>query len=326
MATNDLPSNDASSVAIGDGRDERTDRGSQAFAAAQVIRPAVAISPPDIVRRRAMIWNGMAAESVQCTSRRKVEYRFRAPMHLLVAYEEGERSDGETFVEGLPRSTLRSFARRLTFVPAGHDYREWHEPRTPTRLMLFYFDPAKLPAHSDLRIAAMSFAPRLLFEDAMLWHTAAKLKRLVESSASGDRLYFEALGVVLVHELVRLNRGTPGVPRASARGGLAGWQQRIVAAYIEDHLAERIPLDALAQLARLSRSHFCRAFKRSFGMPPHRYQTDRRMEHAKLLLAKPAVSVTDIGLTMGFSDTSSFSAAFRKATGLTPTGYQRNLG
>jgi AraC family transcriptional regulator len=60
-------------------------------------------------------------------------------------------------------------------------------------------------------------------------------------------------------------------------------------------------------------------------MPPHRYQTDRRMEHAKLLLAKPA-SITDIGLTMGFSETSSFSAAFRKATGFTPTGYQRNLG
>jgi AraC family transcriptional regulator len=51
------------------------------------------------------------------------------------------------------------------------------------------------------------------------------------------------------------------------------------------------------------------------------------MEHAKLLLlAKPAFSVTDIGLTMGFSETSSFSAAFRKVTGFTPTGYQRNLG
>jgi len=36
--------------------------------------------------------------------------------------------------------------------------------------------------------------------------------------------------------------------------------------------------------------------------------------------------VTDIGLTVGFSETSSFSAAFRKATGLTPTGYRRSLG
>ena len=56
------------------------------------------------------------------------------------------------------------------------------------------------------------------------------------------------------------------------------------------------------------------------------YQTDRRVECAKLLLARPAVSVTDVGLTMGFCDTSSFSAAFRKATGFSPTGYQRTLG
>jgi AraC family transcriptional regulator len=43
------------------------------------------------------------------------------------------------------------------------------------------------------------------------------------------------------------------------------------------------------------------------------------------LLAAPARSVTDIGFTLGFGNTSSFSAAFRKATGLTPTAYHRTL-
>jgi AraC family transcriptional regulator len=143
--------------------------------------------------------------------------------------------------------------------------------------------------------------------------------------ASGDQLYFQALGLVLVHELARLNCGTPSI-QPQARGGLATWQQRIVTSYIEEHLAERIDLGTLAQLVRLSRFHFCRAFKKSFGMPPRRYQINRRLEHAKLLLAEPAVSVTDIGLKMGFSDTSAFSAAYRKATGISPTGYQRNLG
>jgi AraC family transcriptional regulator len=62
-----------------------------------------------------------------------------------------------------------------------------------------------------------------------------------------------------------------------------------------------------------------------FGLPPHRYHTSRRIERAKALLAKPVFSVTDIGLTLGFSETSSFTAAFRKATGLTPTAYHRSL-
>ena len=60
-------------------------------------------------------------------------------------------------------------------------------------------------------------------------------------------------------------------------------------------------------------------------MPPHRYHTGQRIERAKTLLAKADPSVTDIGVTVGFSETSSFSAAFRKATGLTPTAYHRSL-
>ena len=108
-------------------------------------------------------------------------------------------------------------------------------------------------------------------------------------------------------------------------GGLAGWQQRIVTSYIEEHLAEQIPLATLARLVRLSPYYFCRAFKQSLGMPPHRYHNSRRIEQAKTLLAKPELSVTEIGLTVGFSETSSFTAAFRKATGQTPTAYHRSL-
>jgi AraC family transcriptional regulator len=75
----------------------------------------------------------------------------------------------------------------------------------------------------------------------------------------------------------------------------------------------------------LSPYYFCRAFKQSFGMPPHRYHNARRIEQAKMLLGEPTPSVTEIGLRLGFSDTSSFSTAFRKAIGLTPTAYHRSL-
>jgi AraC family transcriptional regulator len=118
-----------------------------------------------------------------------------------------------------------------------------------------------------------------------------------------------------------------GVPRreALAKGGLAAWQQRVVTAYIEEHLAEPISLATLARLVRLSPYYFCRAFKRSLGLPPHRYHSNRRIERAKLLLAQPAPSVTHIGLVVGYSETSSFTAAFHKATGITPTAYRRTL-
>lgn len=98
-----------------------------------------------------------------------------------------------------------------------------------------------------------------------------------------------------------------------------------MAEYMDEHLSEDVSLAALADIARLSTYHFVRAFKRSFGLPPHRYLSSLRMEQAKSLLANPAMSVTQVGFNLGFSDTSSFTTTFRKHIGLTPTAYRRGL-
>ena len=98
-----------------------------------------------------------------------------------------------------------------------------------------------------------------------------------------------------------------------------------MAQYIGEHLSEDISLATLAEVARLSPYHFVRTFKQSFGLPPHRYLSSLRMQQAKSLLANPAMSVTQIGVNLGFSETSSFTTTFRKHTGLTPTAYRRGL-
>jgi AraC family transcriptional regulator len=281
---------------------------------------AVHISPSNAIDRRAVRWNGGSAEVVQATTSGRIEFGFHAPFHLLIAYEQGIRRDGETFVEGLPSSKLREVRRRLTFVPAGHQFREWQEAHTPGRIAYFYFDPARMHSSSE-SLVARPFAPLLFFEDGMLWDWMMKAAALVERGSANQR-YCEALGTLLAHELERINTRPPNLP---VRGGLAAWQQRMVTDYVEEHLAEPISLNELAQLVRRSVYHFCRAFKKSFGVPPHRYHTIRRIERAKSLLAEPACSVTEIGLMLGFSETSSFTAAFRRMTGLTPTAYRRSV-
>src|SRR5215475_12342481 len=74
-------------------------------ATADLVRPLVRISPPEAATRHTITGHGMAAESLQSASRNKIQYRFRAPIHLLIMHEKGERRGGETFVEGLPKST-----------------------------------------------------------------------------------------------------------------------------------------------------------------------------------------------------------------------------
>jgi AraC family transcriptional regulator len=282
-----------------------------------VVNHSLEITPADDVSRRTAAWHSMRVEVIQCVTHDKVEFQFRAPWHMLLVYEEGVRDDGETVI-GDARSTLRTLGRKLTFVPAGHEYREWQQPGVRSRVICFYFDPAKLPVAPNGSSAQLS--PRLFFENNMVWETAIRLAGAIEDGA--DQRYSEALGIVVAHELLRTNIRR----RSLARGGLAAWQQRLAANFIEEHLAEAVPLAALAKLANLSTYYFCRAFKQSFGIPPHRYHTLRRIERAKILLANPDQSITETALALGFSETSSFSAAFRHVTGTTPTGYRRTAG
>jgi AraC family transcriptional regulator len=292
-----------------------------ATGSAGMVAPLVQIAPSDIARRDIASWNGIQVDAVQVVRHEPFEYGIRTPRHLLIMTERAARDDGETLVEGLPTSTLREFSRKLSLVPAGHRFFGWQKPRLLTRVTYFYIDPRGPLIDPELRFAETEFKPRLFFFDKDLWETAAKLK--AQSEKPGQRQYAEALGILMAHELLRLNNGAG--PRRQIRGGLAGWQEKKAAQYIEEHLSEDISLATLAELARLSPFHFVRAFKQSFGLPPHRYLSSLRMERAKSLLADPAMSVTQVGFNLGFSETSSFTTTFRKHTGLTPTAYRQSL-
>ncbi len=285
----------------------------------------VQIFPSDAVSRRTAQWPGMEVEIVEANRRGRIDYHTCAPFPMLVVHERGVRHDGCTVIDGLPKSTLQDCSRKLVFVPAHRKYDDWHEQRALSRVVFFHLNPAELAISPELSCSIASLAPRLFFENGALMATASKLAELIESGGTHHRLYIEALGVVLTHELVRINAGKH-LAEASINGGLCAWQRRKALAYIEEHLAEPISLAALAQLVGLSASYFCRAFSQSFGMPPQRYQLSRRIERARTLLTNHFASVTDVGLTVGYNDASAFCTAFRRVTGLTPSAYRRNLG
>lgn len=286
--------------------------------------PAVEFSPAEIVRHQTACWRGVQADALQIISREYFEYSFKQQRHLLIAVEQGVRYDGETLVEGLPASNVRNYSHKLILVPAGRKLFGMQNPRLLTRSICVYVEPSTVLVDPELRFAEADLQPRLLFEDGSLWQTAMKLKAQINSTDPSSRMYAEALGGVLAHELLRVHGATPAASRTS-RGGLATWQQRRVLDFMEDHLTESTSLNDLALIVRLSPHHFLRSFKQSFGMPPYRYWTNRRIERAKDLLADPRVSVTKVAFDVGFSGTSSFSAAFHRVTGRSPRDYRHSL-
>lgn len=284
----------------------------------------VTFDPPTVTRRLLSIGKAMHAESVQVVSHEPLQCNFRSNRHLLIAAERAERYDGETSIEGLPKSVVRNCNRKLTFVPAGHQLHGWQKPRALTRLTYFYIDPTALLLDPELGFAETELQPRMFIFNRDLWETSMKLRTQVESPAPGQQLYTEALSLVLLHELLRVNNGTTA-SEPVAQGGLATWQQKRVLDYIDVHLADDIPLATLAGLAKLSPFHFSRAFQRSLGIPPHRYHIQRRIEQAKYLLTNRSMSMTEIGLQLGFSESSAFTATFRRFTGRTPREFRRSL-
>ncbi len=286
--------------------------------------PSLQILPADAVRRQGAAWGSLSGEVIQVTQPAMFAMEFCGPFHLLMAFDRGERHDGDTYLDGLPRSSLRDVSQKLTFVPAGLKFREWQVPRIMPRLTCLYLDPRWSLTEGGAGPGGEEVEARLFFHDPDIWATAYKLRRQIERADGADRLYVDALGLVLMRELLRLSH-MPETSRGARPGGLAAWQSKRTAEYIEAHLSDQISLTTLSDIAQLSPFHFTRAFKQSFGIPPHRYHTARRIERAKALLARESLSVTWIAMELGFADTSCFSTAFRRLVGRTPSCYRRSL-
>ncbi len=94
---------------------------------------------------------------------------------------------------------------------------------------------------------------------------------------------------------------------------------------MSERLGETITLDELAGLVGLSRFHFCTAFRQATGQTPHAWLTALRIGRARRLLAEPALSVTEIGLAVGYQTPSAFAAAFRRHAGVTPGAFRKQL-
>jgi AraC family transcriptional regulator len=277
--------------------------------------------PVGIFRRQIAAWCGLGGELTHTLRRKPFEVGYNGAWHLLIAYESAKRFDGETIIDGLPRSTLRDISRKFVFVPAGLGFREWQEPRSLMSAIYLHLDPDTALIRDEERSRSPACAPRLFFESTALWQTALKLKGLIETGPTASPLYAEALAVVLLHELLDSSR----VSAPRARGGLAHSQRRAVLEHIEEHLVQEISLSTLASVAQLSPYHFLRAFKESFGVTPHRYHVQKRIERAKELIADHNLSLLQIAIELGFAEASSFSLAFHKMAHMTPSAYRRSL-
>jgi AraC family transcriptional regulator len=107
---------------------------------------------------------------------------------------------------------------------------------------------------------------------------------------------------------------------------LPAYTLRRVTQYIQENLRRDLRLVELSALVHMSPYHFARLFKRSTGVPPHRFLVRRRIDEARALLAARTVPVAEVAQLVGFRTPSHFTTTFRRVTGITPTAYRSGAG
>lgn len=95
--------------------------------------------------------------------------------------------------------------------------------------------------------------------------------------------------------------------------------------WLEQHVGDPLSVPDLARVAGLSESHFRQRFHQELGLAPSDYLARRRVAHAKELLKRKSLSITEIAFQLGFQSSPYFGAVFRKLTGQTPSEFRRKL-
>ena len=156
-------------------------------------------------------------------------------------------------------------------------------------------------------------------------NSLAKLLETVRRELERDREVAKAslatASNILQAEIERCS-GTNGF----ARGGLAAWQILRVRAFIDGNLHRAIHIRDLSAVARRSPAHFSRKFKLAVGESPHAYVVRRRLERACHLMMTSAASLSEIALSVGFSDQAHLCRLFRQAFGQSPANWRRERG
>lgn len=156
--------------------------------------------------------------------------------------------------------------------------------------------------------------------DANVRHGMLRLADEARHPGFASQILVESIASQVSVDLLRYGLA---LPERSVQGGLAPWQLRRIEERLYE-VREAPSLQELADLCGFSVRQLTRSFRIARGCSVGEHVADRQIGHAKRLLAADE-SVAGIADTLGFSSSSNFCYAFRRATGLTPGQYRQSL-
>ena len=150
-----------------------------------------------------------------------------------------------------------------------------------------------------------------------IWALSDALEEELSQNRYGRVILSNGLLLRLLIEIARTIRN----PETTFAKPITPTDSRILSIlrYIDAHLTEDINIDTLSEAFYISKFHMMRLFRQETGQSIHGYLQERRLIHAKDLI-RQGVSATESCFQSGFRSYSSFTRAYAKHFGTTPTG------
>ncbi|MEO7700684.1 MAG: AraC family transcriptional regulator [Opitutus sp.] len=172
-----------------------------------------------------------------------------------------------------------------------------------------------LCAVKNLQVVSLT---TLIRQAPMLAHLEQEMRMLCLNDGDVEHDYVTSLGLIFSLQLLHAEAKSRGVVMEKAVGLESDILRRVVT-YIHDHLDCKLPVEELAEQARLTRAHFIERFKQSTGLPPHRYVVRERVLKALRLLLTTRAKLIDVSLECGFADQTHFANCFFDMLGYLPS-------
>ena len=180
----------------------------------------------------------------------------------------------------------------------------------------------ELTREAGMRPRGSLASPELGAADPVMHLLAKAMLPALTSPFEANQLYVDYMSLAFHAHLVA-QYGGPSQEHRHNRPALTARQARLATELIASRLDGKVSVRELAALCSLSQSHFARAFVHTFGMPPHRWLLERRVEQAKLLMESGPLPLTDIAFHCGFASQSHLTRVFSAITGTTPGKWRR---
>ncbi|MDJ0569659.1 MAG: AraC family transcriptional regulator [Pleurocapsa sp. MO_192.B19] len=238
------------------------------------------------------------------------------PHHFIIIHNLQQTTQIERTFDGKKRQEKVNTGE-ISLVPAGVSHHaNWNQDMN---FSLLIFDPTlvKRAAYESIDPDRVELIPQFAKPDPLISQIGLALNNVLKTDPQNSQFYAESMTTALIgHLLQHYSTNQPALD--SFTGGIPKYKLKQAIAYINEHLAEDLSLEAIATEVGMSKYHFGRLFKQATGFSPYQYTLKCRVERGKELLLHKKLSITEVALEVGFSSHSHFTQHFKKLLGATP--------